>query len=288
MKVFLLLFLLASIAAKAQDLRSFRVKTYFIEQAENVLRDMSEGEQFKRSMSTALATSTVVVVEKELVDNTGSLVDAIGIPGKVTLSQERWLDFIKEGRDTRLLVAHELMRMAGIPDDNYVHSRKVVKQTSPQSKSRPYCDLRVAQTTTRESRKEIRGTGYAPAPYGGNVFMSGPNVDNSAQGNAMEAAVQDIKEKCQDQGYERYGTGQGTLSLERRNTNGRKRIEYKVTLNGICSKDQAVRRPREAQREEGCKKVSFCRELLLQEVVLPLDSVDAAVLEDVSRKWKCQ
>lgn len=287
MKAMIFLFLVSQ-SVFAEDLKSLRVKTFFNEQSEAVLESLSDSVSFKSQMKRAYQAGEVEVVESELLDNTGSLVDAIGVPGKVTLSQERWLGFIKEDRDIRLLVAHELMRMAGIPDDNYIYSRTIVKQTNVHTSARSYCDLRISLTTTREVQKSITGVGYAPAPYGGNVFMTGRGVDNSAQDDAMNAAIQDIKEKCQGQGYEKYGTGSGTLSMERRNTNGRKRVEFKVTLDGICVKDQAVRRPKSAQQLEGCKKVDLCRELLTQEVVSPLDSVDAAALESVSKKWKCQ
>lgn len=68
---------------------------------------------------------TVVVSELPLLDNTGSDVDAIGVPGQVVLNKKAWYSHFESQRDIYFLVLHELLRSAGINDDNYVISGKL-------------------------------------------------------------------------------------------------------------------------------------------------------------------
>jgi hypothetical protein len=70
-----------------------------------------------------LSIAKVAVVEGELKDNGGSDVDATGVPGKVTLRKEIWMDHFEKQRDVYYLVFHEMLRSAGYNDDNYVYSR---------------------------------------------------------------------------------------------------------------------------------------------------------------------
>ena len=286
MKLFLFLVML-SFSTFAQDLRALRVENFFTEQVAQVLSVVASDSAHYQSLVRG-GRAEIEVVDRDLIDNSGSLVDALGVPGKITLSQSRWLEFVREQRDVRLLVAHELLRAAGVPDDNYVVSRTLIRGAVREALSRPYCDLRVSLTVGREQRREVRGQGYAPAPYGGNVFMTGRNVDNRPQEEATSAAIQDIRERCEAAGYESFGYGAGTLSLERRNNNGTRRTEYKVTLAGVCSRTQLVRRARGEQQAEGCRKVRLCRELLAQDVVAPLMSEDMSALENASNQWNCQ
>jgi hypothetical protein len=62
-------------------------------------------------------------VDTPLVDNSGSLVDAIGEPGRIVLNSHRWLDHFERQRDVYYLVFHEMLRSAGVNDDSYVISR---------------------------------------------------------------------------------------------------------------------------------------------------------------------
>lgn len=73
-------------------------------------------------LSESLTIDVVSVDEGVLVDNGGSPVDAIGTPGSVVLSKSRWADHFQESRDVYYLVFHEMLRAAGVHDDNYLIS----------------------------------------------------------------------------------------------------------------------------------------------------------------------
>lgn len=279
----ILVFLFLLRVASAQDLRLLRVETYFRETAGQILEQLPA--QQRSTLSTSLRSGVVEVVERELVDNGGSLVDALGIRGKVTLSYDRWMSFIREGRDVRLLILHELLRMNGQNDDGYAISRILLPQRA-NSSMRSYCDLRVSQTTMREVRREVTGVGYAPMNNSG-VIMMGPGMDNSQRDRAMAAAIIDIRERCLAAGYESFGHGPGELLMERRNSNGVRSMQFRVNLSGVCAKNEPTQRAIEDQRVEGCHKVSFCRDLIQDGVIAPLQRDDQVALERLERRWRC-
>lgn len=74
-------------------------------------------------LDKTLSIDTISVSEEALVDNGGAFVDALGEPGKVVLSQNRWVDHFEKDRDIYYLVFHEMLRSAKINDDNYVISK---------------------------------------------------------------------------------------------------------------------------------------------------------------------
>jgi hypothetical protein len=73
----------------------------------------------------ALDVSKIKVVDLDLVDNTSSIVDAIGIPGLILLNHAKWLDHFNLDRDVYHLVFHEVMRSSGINDDNFKISKSI-------------------------------------------------------------------------------------------------------------------------------------------------------------------
>lgn len=76
-------------------------------------------------LDAGLDIERISVVEEALIDNGGSDVDAIGVPGKITLRKDRWYSHFENDRDVYYLVFHELLRSAGVNDDNYVISAAV-------------------------------------------------------------------------------------------------------------------------------------------------------------------
>ncbi len=77
------------------------------------------------SLSQTLDITKVSVTERILIDNSGSKVDAIGVPGLVTLSKNEWAEHFEKDRDVAYLVFHEMLRSAGINDDNYMVSKSL-------------------------------------------------------------------------------------------------------------------------------------------------------------------
>lgn len=72
-----------------------------------------------------LSIYKITVSPTPLRDNTGSLVDAIGIPDSITLNGDAWTTHFEKNRDVSFLVFHEMLRSAGVNDDNYVISNCV-------------------------------------------------------------------------------------------------------------------------------------------------------------------
>jgi hypothetical protein len=270
-----IILLLISMAAWGQDPRSERAVSFFKEIAEQVITE---------ELTSVLENGQIIATESELIDNTGSLVDAIGIPGKVTLSTQRWLTFMREGRDVRLLVLHELLRMAGENDDNYIISRRILPTHNNQNESRPYCDLRVSATKITAKTKKVKGVGFLP-PANGVLFFS-----NQIGREMVKRAHEDINDKCQKLDYiDGYRIiGGGNIVMSNRNTNGFIRNEQTITLNAECIKNVSTKRSAKEQKMEGCRKVSLCRELLSEGVISPLHPEDMQELDEVTRKWRCQ
>lgn len=76
-------------------------------------------------LKETLDISKVTVTLDDLRDNTGSIVEAIGVPGKVTLNQEAWAKHFELETDVYYLVFHEMLRSAAVNDDNYVISKAI-------------------------------------------------------------------------------------------------------------------------------------------------------------------
>ncbi len=76
-------------------------------------------------LQATLDINVIDVQDGVLIDNRGSVVDAIGIPGKITLSKDRWINHLENNRDVYFLVFHEMLRAIGVNDDNYIISKSV-------------------------------------------------------------------------------------------------------------------------------------------------------------------
>jgi hypothetical protein len=288
-------------------LRVERIRQNFINTGNEILNEV--GDQVEDSLAQlergdlkkVLERSEIEIVNKDLIDNTGSLVDAIGIPGKVTLSLERWSSFQKEGRDMRLLVLHEILRMSGVNDDNYLVSLEHQPRLSPSAEGmRPYCDLRVALTTTEEKTKKMTAEGFgAPVSSNGAMIFAtgraaellrarGINVGSNTE-DAHKNALKDLREKCEAKGY-RDGVKniQAQMRMENRNTNGFTRSEVKVVMTGTCIQMKAVKRSKKDQKKEICGKVLLCHEFHRFSSAASLTDEDKDELSDLERKWRCR
>jgi hypothetical protein len=75
-----------------------------------------------RDLQGTLNINVIDVSTDILIDNTGSVVDALGTPGHIILSRDAWLNHFEMERDVYFLVFHELLRALSVNDDNYVLS----------------------------------------------------------------------------------------------------------------------------------------------------------------------
>jgi len=77
------------------------------------------------SLEKSLDVNIIKVVDETLIDRTGSLVDALGEKGSITLNKLNWAQHIEHEADVYFLVFHEMLRENGINDDNYVISKSL-------------------------------------------------------------------------------------------------------------------------------------------------------------------
>lgn len=73
-------------------------------------------------LEETLDINRIQVTDAILKDNSGSIVDALGVPSMVTLNNSSWFDHFQNGRDVYYLVFHEMLRSASVDDDNYIIS----------------------------------------------------------------------------------------------------------------------------------------------------------------------
>lgn len=275
----ILLLVLWSVAATAGDaLQAERVREYFRETARGIV---SVTPDLPNAVVRFAEGGTIEVLDADLRDNTGSLVDALGVPGKVTLSQQRWISFLREGRDVRLLVLHELFRMAGLDDDDYVLSRRHAPVAI--AVARGYCDLRIATTKLQPLSRDMRAFGFDRPPEAGILIMGA-----GQQNVAMDAAVDDLRERCEAAGFTHYRVGSAGMSMVRRNTNGFTRMETRVDIQGSCHGERAVQRSRNDQRADACRKARLCEGLVRDGVVARLEAADETELQNLRTQWRCQ
>jgi hypothetical protein len=98
----------------------------------NYLENTEKGQNLLKAKSINIATiaasldiSKIEVNEQLLRDNSGSVVEALGEPDKVILHKESWFNHFEKSRDIYFLVFHEMLRSAGINDDNYIISSEI-------------------------------------------------------------------------------------------------------------------------------------------------------------------
>jgi hypothetical protein len=110
-------------------------RSYFLEQGERVLNYLSKTAVGKSvlqrhgldraTLEAVLVEEVVLVVEGPLYDNRGSRVDAIGVPGRIELDGGVWFRYSELKAKRHRLVFHEMLRAAGIDDDENRISKSV-------------------------------------------------------------------------------------------------------------------------------------------------------------------
>lgn len=74
-------------------------------------------------LASVLETKKITTVDYILIDNTESIVDAIGVKDMILLNQEAWFEHFNRERDVYFLVFHEMLRSLQINDDDYLISK---------------------------------------------------------------------------------------------------------------------------------------------------------------------
>lgn len=112
------------------------IRSVYIRMGENVveyLETTTEGQKVLTNnnldifdLKATLTTDRIVVTNDILLDSTGSVVDAIGVPGLVILNGANWLDHFEKERNVYYLVFHEMLRSLGVDDDDFVISKAIM------------------------------------------------------------------------------------------------------------------------------------------------------------------
>jgi hypothetical protein len=74
-------------------------------------------------LEASLDTKKITTVDYILLDNTESIVDAIGVEDMILLNQEAWFEHFNRERDIYFLVFHEMLRSIQVNDDDYLISQ---------------------------------------------------------------------------------------------------------------------------------------------------------------------
>jgi hypothetical protein len=98
----------------------------------DVLEQTNEGQELVKlhdlntvQLRDQLTINVVSVAQGILIDNGGSVVEAIGEPGKIVLSSDAWLQHFEKEYDVYYLVFHEMLRAVGVNDDDYIISKAI-------------------------------------------------------------------------------------------------------------------------------------------------------------------
>jgi hypothetical protein len=70
-------------------------------------------------LEKTLTIERISVTDDQLMDRTGSIVDAVVRDDKLLLNQTRWLSILRAKEDAHYLVFHEMLRLGGVDDDDY-------------------------------------------------------------------------------------------------------------------------------------------------------------------------
>lgn len=113
------------------------VRAYFLNAGDAVISYLTnhpEGQKLVDSqalnienLKKSLDVKVIKVVDEALIDRTGSLVDATGEPGSITLNKLNWAQHIEHENNVYFLVFHEMLRENGINDDNYLISKSLIE-----------------------------------------------------------------------------------------------------------------------------------------------------------------
>lgn len=109
------------------------VRSMFLNVGEAVIKYLETHENGKKltqsanlsleNLKATLSIQKITTIDGVLKDNGGSDVDAVGIPGSITLKRSSWLEHFEKDRDIYYLVLHEMLRSAAVKDDGYVISK---------------------------------------------------------------------------------------------------------------------------------------------------------------------
>ncbi|MBF0298187.1 MAG: DUF4360 domain-containing protein [Oligoflexia bacterium] len=111
------------------------VRATFIKMGETVLKFLTSTDEGMKivtdfnldytSLKSTLTIDVITAAQGPLIDNNGSIVDALGVPGRIVLDHDKFFEHFEKDRDVYYLVFHEMLRAIAVNDDDYVISKTI-------------------------------------------------------------------------------------------------------------------------------------------------------------------
>lgn len=145
-------------------------------------------------LDDTLTIDTISAVDAVLIDNGGSVVDALGEPGKISLDKNQWFEHFEKERDVYYLVFHEMLRAVGVNDDNYIISGSV-RPFPTDRKIKSKVGTTVALIDTELLTNIVN---YGVTAFGSGCAAGASEVDFDAEKNMVDINVKDYALKAND------------------------------------------------------------------------------------------
>jgi hypothetical protein len=244
---------------QVEKIEALRIKRYFTSQAKKIINKL---ESSKNSSSTLFQLSknispkNIEISIKDLVDNRGSLVDAIGVPSKVTLDKKRWASYIGHGTNLDLLILHELYRMAGIDDDNFQRSLPMYSVLITNKTKKIFCDLNKEKFEYIYKFKNVHAEGIKAMNTDGGLLIT-PETSRELYLIAWKNA----KRKCEEKGYKEGMRDRNIVTnniYTSGNSNGYKYGYMKSEIYVRCKKRVIDELSNREIKKRFCTKINSC------------------------------
>ena len=295
MRKFMLLFLtLYSGLTFGSEIRENRLKKYFFGESTRILKTLAdEGintKEFEEGLAD-LETKDIKFSWNPLVDNRGSLVDAIGTPGKLTLDIIRWEKYIRENYDLSVLVLHELHRISGIYDDSFTNTIKLISLLQKEEEKLAYCHLNVSQTYRKKMTKEFKISASTTDGINDGEFRINtiPGAVNNTALSTSRMLRDNAASLCEEKGYSatEFKILGGMMRVSRSCGLFSCKSENEQTGKVECVKYKILKRKKRAIKKDKCFKAKECKQILKEHSSSEIINKQETELELILEKNRC-
>lgn len=262
MKMMLLFTLLfSSVIASAND---NQIKSYFLKSGKKLVRQL-EGQidsEVEEKLKQNLKWKFIKVSQEQLIDNRGSIVDAIGEINSVTLNQKVWQSYLNKKQNVDLLVLHELLRMSGVNDDDYIVSLELIQLLHKIEEKKVYCDLNENnfKEVSKLTQYKITTSSSAEANGHGVILSFNTVTEDSPYKKLRKKTIKNAKAFCRGKGHTQFHKviSFGKYKVLTEEVNGFQTTGYFLDAYIHCVDKKYKKRKNEIVKKEICKKVNSC------------------------------
>lgn len=242
--------------------RELRLKQFIINKASSIVHEKIDDNFSKEDLLkglSILSTQNIIIEWNPLLDNRGSAVDMLGLPGSLTVDGNRIEKYIRENIDISILIIHELHRIAGINDDSYHLTKNYLPYLKLDQTSNLYCDLNVSKTLTTIKTKSMNLNVETDAGHYGGAIV----INSSVQQQVQNELKRNAQTKCKKKGYDQLHKIDSLGSLAIFSDCGLFGCERLAKLDAkiTCSKAQISKRKKRDIKKEACQKANICKDL---------------------------